>query len=444
MSRGLGSRAAVAVVGLALGMLPGAGGTPPPARAGGFEVPQQGAAAAGTGSAGAARSSEAEAAWHNPAGLTDGRGLRLELGAALAFPSITAEGTTADWTADTEPEMSTPAYLYASFAYAHWAAGLSVNVPFASGIRWPADWTGRFESIRSQPQFFRIAPFFAYRFGPVSLAAGIHVDLGRVETYRAVDFVDFEGDVRLLLTGVGVGGHAAVLWRVTRWLDLGVTYKSRTKLSLSGDADFTVPDSFAHRAPDQDAASELTLPDRLAVGALARIGPVRALLDVAVTLWSVYDRLEVDFAEEQTDDSVVINEWSTAVSVRGGAEYDPLRWLTLRLGLYFDQSPIPARNLYPSSPDSDRVGVTLGVGARIGRHFAADVFYDYVTFLGQTSTSERATLARYHGHAHYVGLGLRVRAPLSQAHPIPPTFGEKVPETISGGDPAVPPAPPKE
>ncbi len=397
----------------------------PPLRAGGFEIPQQGAAAAGTGSAGVARSGEPAAAWFNPAGLTDGGGFRLELGGALAFPTIKAEAADGSWSDQTEFALSTPAYVYLSFAYAKWATGVSFNVPFASGIKWPEDWVGRFESIRSQPMFFRLAPFFAYRFGPVALSAGVHVDIGRVDTFRAVDFVDFQGDVRVLLSGVGVGGHAAIFWRVTRWLDLGVTYKSRTKLSLSGDADFTVPDSFVNRAPDQGARADFTLPDKITVGALGRFGPVRALLDVSVTVWDVYKVLHVDFEDPGTDDSDTINDWSTTVAVRAGGEYTPLPWLTVRLGLYYDQSPVPARNLYPSSPDSDRVGFTLGLGARIGRYFSVDLFYDFVNFLGQESTSDRATLARYSGRIHFVGLGLRVTAPVSHGAPIPPTFGAR-------------------
>lgn len=392
------------------------------ARAGGFAIGQQGAEAAGTGSAGTARSGEAVCAWLNPAALTDGGGFRLGVGATLAFPSIHAEALDGSWSTRTERAISTPAYVYASFAMEKWALGLTFNVPYGSGIRWPEGWPGRFESLRSQPQFFRVAAFFAYRFGPFAIAAGPQVDIGRVETIRALDFVDQEGRVHLLLSGVGAGGHAGIFWRATQWLDLGFTYKSRTLVRLAGDADFTVPDSFVHRAPDQAAKATFTLPDRFALGLLGRFGPFRALLDLELTLWSVYDRLVVDFAYEGTEDSVVVNQWSPSVSVRGGSEYSPLPWLTLRLGLYFDQTPVPSRNLYPSSPDSHRVGVTLGAGARLGAHVYLDLFYDFAALLGQESTSDSAILARYSGQIHYVGLGLRVTAPARSGSPIPPTW----------------------
>jgi len=391
--------------------------TPSSARAGGFEVAQQGASAAGTASAGTARSGEPVAAWFNPAALADGKGFRAGLGVALAFPSIEATAADGSWKRRTEFGISTPAYVYASYAHAKWALGLAANIPFASGIRWPGDWEARFESVRSQPQFFRLAPFFSYRLGPVRLGGGVHVDIARVATYKALDFVDTEGSVNLLLSGVGVGGHFSVFWRINKWVDLGVTYKSRTLLKLSGDADFTVPDSFASRAPDQTARADFTLPDRIALGGLAHLGKFTVLLDVVVTLWMTYDKLVVNFENEETDPSIVYNGWGPSVAVRTGVEYAPLRWLTARAGLYFDQSPIPAENLYPSSPDSNRLGATLGVDFRVGKSFSIDLFYDFVAFLGNESTSDRATLAAYAGTAHYVGLGLRLFVPTGQPTP---------------------------
>ncbi len=379
--------------------------------AGGFEIVQQSATAAGTASAGAARSGDPAAAWYNPAALADGGGFRAGLGGALAMPSFDAKASDGSWSGSTRSSISTPAWLYLSYASDDWAIGLSANVPFASGVAWPRDWAARFETLSSKPLFFRLAPAFAYRIGPVRLAAGVHVDLGKVETRRALDFVDAEGQVHLLLTGVGVGGHASAFWQATDWLDVGVVYKSRTRMTLEGDADFTTPDSFAYKAQDQRAKADFTLPDKIVFGALGRFGDFTAVLDVGVTIWSTYTRLRVDFEEEATDDSVKINDWSPSVYVRGGAEYQALEWLTVRMGTFFDQSPIPDRTLSASSPDSHRVGLTLGASANVADTLWVGFFYDLVAFLQRESTSDTAPLAEYSGLAHFVGLGLRVHLP---------------------------------
>ena len=88
------------------------------ARAGGFEIAQQSAGAAGTASAGTARSGEPASAWFNPAALADGQGFRAGLGVALAFPSIEASARDGSWKRRTEFALSTPAYVYLSYAHA--------------------------------------------------------------------------------------------------------------------------------------------------------------------------------------------------------------------------------------------------------------------------------------------------------------------------------------
>jgi long-chain fatty acid transport protein len=385
--------------------------TPPAAWAGGFEIAQQGAAAAGTASAGTARAGDPAAAWFNPAALADGGGFRAGIGVALALPGFSAEATDGSWRGSTVASVSTPAYLYLSYANADWSVSLSANIPFASGVAWPDDWAARFDAVSSEPMFFRLAPAIAYRFGPVRLSAGVHLDLGSVDTRRALDFVSEEGRVHALLEGLGVGGDAGVFWQAADWLDLGFCYKSRTELHLEGGADFEVPDSFAYRAQDQAVSADLTLPDKLVFGALGRFGAFAAVLDVGITLWSTYDRLLLDFEDPAATDSLKVNDWETSFYLRGGGEWRALEWLTLRAGSFFDQSPIPARTLGASSPDSDRVGLSVGSSAVFGDFLWIDLYYDLVVFLPRESTSDTAPLARYSGTAHFLGMGLRFHVP---------------------------------
>ena len=379
--------------------------------AGGFEIIQQSASAAGTASAGTARSGDPSAAWFNPAALADGQGFRAGLGGALAFPSFEATAADGSWKGETASSMSTPAYLYLSYASDDWALGLSANVPFASGVNWPADWAARFDTISSEPMFFRAAPFVAYRIGPVALSAGVHVDMGKVESLRGLDFIQSEGQVRLLISGYGVGGHASAFYRVTDWLDLGVAYKSRTSMRLTGDADFTTPDTFAYRAQDQAAEADFTLPDKLTFGALARFDDFTVVMDIGFTLWSVNKELVVEFENDETDDSIKPANWSTSFFIRAGGEWAPNEWVTARLGTYFDQSPIPDSTLTPSSPDCNRTGLTLGVSGHPFDWVSIDLYYDMVAFLERSSKSDTAALATYSGLAHFVGLGLRFHLP---------------------------------
>lgn len=171
--------------------------------------------------------------------------------------------------------------------------------------------------------------------------------------------------------------------------------------------------AFSNKAFDQHAtAAGMTLPDLITIGAELRPHRrVKAAADLGVTIWSVYERLLVDFESESTTDSEQINRWDTSVSLRGGAEVAILRWLSARAGLFYDPSPVPAATLAPNSPDSDRLGLTTGLGADLPWGLSIDLFYAYVHFLGQPSENDESLRAEYDGRLHMVGVGLRFQRP---------------------------------
>jgi long-chain fatty acid transport protein len=377
------------------------------ASAAGFALVEQSAVAGATGGAGVARSTDPAAAWYNPAALADGGGLRAAAGILIAVPQLSARALDGRWDEQTVGGPSTPPHVYLSYAHGPFAAGLAFNVPFGSGVTWPDKWEGRYEIVSSSLQVFRLSPFVAWRIGPVRVGAGMHVDLASLKIQRRLDFVDTDGTVDLSLNDVGFGGHASVFVDVARWLSLGASYKSRTSLALEGGARFEVPLAFSAKAYDQTVNADLMLPDMLSVGAEVRPHrKVKVVVDLGVSIWSVYEKLLVDFADDNTTDSEQVNHWETAVSVRGGVEYSVLPWLTARAGLFYDPSPVPAATLAPNSPDSNRFGVTTGLGSALPWGISVNAFYAYVHFLGQESANTENLHASYDGSLHMFGLGL--------------------------------------
>jgi len=382
------------------------------AHAGGLAVGEQNAVSAGTGGAGAARDDDPGAAWHIPAALADGGGLRLGLSLALARPMLQARGASAmgstddSWTADSEGRWSTPPHLDASYAHGRFAAGISVGVPFGGGVTWPATWPGATESVQTQLQVFRAAPFAAYRLGKLRVSAGVHIDAGRLQIQRNLDFIDTQGDVRLDMDGRGVGVDAAAYVQARPDLGLGLTYRGRTTIRFHGNANFTAPDAFAGKTPDQTASTTMTLPDVLVLGAHYRRGAVRAVADLEYANWSVNRRTTVAFANASTPEAVQQNDWHDTVTVRAGAEY--LRdALTLRGGAYFDPSPVPTDRLSPSSPDASRLGLTAGASYRVTPAWSADVFAEHMWLLRRETTNVETMPASYGGTAIVLGAGVR-------------------------------------
>jgi long-chain fatty acid transport protein len=377
------------------------------ASAGGFEVNQQTAVSAGTGNAGVARDDDPGAAWHDPAALADGKGLRVDLSLIFARPSIEARALDGAWTESNEGAWATPPHLDVSYARDRWAAGVSLGVPFGSGITWPGDWAGQYEVVKTQLQVFRAAPFFAWSFGKLRASAGVHADFARLQVQRDLDFIDMEGDVAIDMDGRGFGVDAALFYRARRELAFGLAYRSRTSISLDGGADFTAPDAFANKIPDQDASSKLVLPDQLVVGSRYDFGTYAALLDVQLTMWSTHDKTTIDFAFANTPDVMQPNNWDNAWSVRTGGEWTAGKALVLRHGLYYDQTPAPTDRLAPSSPDSSRIGLTGGASWRFDRTWSADAFVESMWILRRDTANEDALQASYGGRAFLAGLGVR-------------------------------------
>jgi long-chain fatty acid transport protein len=378
----------------------------PKAHAAGFQLAPQSARAQATGSAATARDEDPGAAWYNPAALADGAGVRFGVGLLAARPALTARGSDGSWSTDNEASWATPPNLALSYAQGAWAAGLSLGVPFGSGVTWPSDWPGRHELMRTQLTVFRAAPFFAWSFGPVRISAGVHLDAGRLELQRDLDFIDTDGDVRMDMSDTGFGVDAAAFWQGPGGVAVGISYKGRTTLSLDGGANFTAPAAFSEKIVDQNVATTLTLPDRVALGVALRRGRFTGFLDAELVRWSVRESTTIDFAEPQTTDVVQMNDWHDTWAVRGGVEHTRGR-LALRGGAYWDPSPVPSATLSPSSPDANRLGLTVGAGWQLGDTWSVDVAFEHMQLLERGSSGDEFLAARYGGSAELLSLGLR-------------------------------------
>lgn len=374
------------------------------AYAGGTEVAEQNAVSAATGGAGAARDNDAGAAWHNPAALADDGGTRIGFTLSLARPSLEAQGE--GWSAESQNAWSTPPHIDASIARGKWAAGLSLGVPYGGGAQWPSTWEGATQSVRTELMVLRAAPFVAYNLGKLRVGGGLHFDAGRLQIQRNLDFIDVQGDVRLDLAGQGMGVHASAFYPARPDLGIGLAFRSRTTITFDGNANFTAPDAFSEKTPDQTARTRMVLPDQLVLGARWQRGDIAILGDIQYTRWSVNQYTEVDFAADATPNVMQMNEWHDTFSVRAGAEHKSGR-LTSRVGGKFDPSPVPAEHLTPTAPDSTRLAMTAGASYQFAAAWTADAFAEHMWLMRRETTSVDTMPASYGGTALVLGAGLR-------------------------------------
>lgn len=368
---------------------------PEAAEAAGYSLYEQGARALGQAGAFTARADDASSMFFNPAGLSriDGRALLLSPNLIV----FKAEFDGADPSPGTSVHERTLDKTFFPFAayYAHGisgkvAAGIGVYNAYGLEVDWadPDAYSGRFISTRARITPFSIVPTVAVALNPrLSVGAGANLVLSRVELQRhlpAFDpFISQTVDVGTIDLksehNFGAGVNAGIQWWPTSRFKLGATWRSKVVVHYRGLADFTRRDTgdppfdaivAATFPPDQGVATAIPFPAQGSLGFAYQSCPSWAFeADLNYTWWDAFDRLAIRFAQSPALDVDVIENWKSALNVRVGTEYrkgGTAAW-SYRAGYYFDRTPQPRESVGPLLPDTDRHGITLGLGHAIGR-----------------------------------------------------------------------------
>ena len=344
------------------------------ASASGFRLPDQSASAMGMAGAFTAQADDASAAWYNPAGLTQVPGTQIAGGTIAIYPSLTHE-TVAGQTDVSDRQFHFPPHLYVTRSLNEsTAVGISVNDPFGLSTDWSDTSATRYVATFSNIVTVEINPSIAYQVTPrLALAAGLaYVHMRATLERLAPSNLDF----RLAGDGDGWGANVAALYRATDALRIGLTYRSRIKVDLDGDA------SLAGIISGSGSTS-ITLPDLIDLGISYQLSEkLRLNADIDYTMWSTYDRLVIQ-STVPLFDATVEKQWKDVWCLRLGAQYTLSEQWKLRGGLLYDKNPVPETWFETSVPDADRVGITAGIGFS-DKTFSVDAAYMYLRFLNRT------------------------------------------------------------
>jgi long-chain fatty acid transport protein len=387
-------------------------GAPAAAQAAGYGLYEQGARALGQAGAFTARADDPSAIYFNPAGLS-----RIEGHALLLSPNLIVFKAQFAGVAPSPGfgvhEATKDKYFFPFAAYyaqgigKKFAAGLGVYNAYGLEVEWqsPASYSGRFISTHS-----RIAPFSFVPTVAVALDERLRVGVGanlvlssvRLNRHLAA-FNPLAGRTEDIgeaglesESNFGAGVNAGVQWWPSGKVRLGATYRGAVTIDYRGLADFRqratgdpVFDAIvaATFPRDQAVTTRIPFPAQASLGIAWQSCPSWAFeANVNGTQWSAFDRLELRFPETPALDTSVLEDWDDALNVRVGTEYrkgGTAPW-SFRAGYYFDQTPQPVESLGPLLPDTDRHGITLGLGTR-GAHVAFDL-YALVLFTPDRST----------------------------------------------------------
>ncbi len=359
--------------------------------AGGYRVSLQGQRALAMGHTGVAVVNSAELGFFNPSGIVylENR-LNVSAGVSGVFSSVTWQNEEFGQAAKTDNPVGTPFYLYATYKVNDWlAVGLSAYTPYGSTVEWEDDWAGShlvnnidLAAIYIQPLVsVKLSKYFSVGGGPIFVTGSVNFNRNLNRT-----LTDVEGNrsnVTVDASGVtNWGWSASAMFSPTDNLRVGFNYRSEILLEAkSGDATFeNVPNSPLTPFANTTFDATLPMPAELTVGLSYEFKDKWLFaFDYNQTLWSVYNSLDIDFANA-TPDSKNARNYKDSSVYRFGLQYEATDWVTLRAGYYFDESPVQEGYFAPETPRNDSNNFTAGLSLNISDHFAVDAAFLYSRF----------------------------------------------------------------
>jgi long-chain fatty acid transport protein len=389
------------------------------AQAGGFYVPEVGARSTSMAGAVTAQSEDASMLFHNPAGLAGQKGTQIQVNALGVMANVehwqrpfeVPDGMGGTDTLRSPKVENTnkfgvvpSLFVVSDFGVDNLSAGVGVYVPFGAHIVFPEDGAQRYIVTEADLRNFYVTPTVAYKvWDRLSFGAGLSYVYSTIDLAQANNAVFVLGepednfDPPAELEGMN---HLSGKDKASFSGNLGITYTDPedrfafglsvmlpTKVNFEGTANIESPaiqgtppvgEEFGEDLVDGERTDtfsvEFNYPLILRAGMMARPHEqVMVSLDVNWQRWSTSQELYLDF-EDNTQlqlvpgatlyDVVIPQYWNDTLSVRAGVEGQPSPKLPLylRAGGLYDESPIEDRYFDMLTPESDKWGITGGVG----------------------------------------------------------------------------------
>jgi long-chain fatty acid transport protein len=387
------------------------------ALAGGYFIPDENARDLGLSQAAIASQTGPEAISQNTAALAGQNGLA----ATVSLEALYNQTTWSDpalGTASLNPKANTPPAAALAFG-----SKLPYDIPYGVGagflvlgggsLLWPADWPGaqQIQTVNQTVYLFELGaavqpvPF-------LKLGANLLYYRDTEDLTQAIGFIDHLGTAELGLAGgalsYGVSGEFDIPGIP---LKLGVSYRHKGEIQLSGDVHFDgVPPTFQPLLHDQSVSSHVTIPNEVDVGASYAITPTVQVMGVwNLERWIVYRQDQ--FIGADGFSVTVPRDYHNAYVFRLAAEWKEalIKPLTLRIGVVRSYSPQPTDTVSPSLTDGDSWAFSLGVGYEIIPALRVDVGYQHAIFDNVTSSGTEAFPGTYKTNVDLVSLGLTFR-----------------------------------
>jgi len=360
----------------------------------GFDIYEQSAKAVGMGGAVTAQADDPSAIFFNPAGITQLDGTQASLGACFVMPTMSfkSDGNLAMGTSPGQKsKIKDRTWPIPNGYVTHKvndkvSIGLGTFAHFGLGVEWPNDWEGRFTPGTTKTVIVTtsISPVIALKpserisigFGPYIQYLDIELNNQALIGLPTAPLTPDRNrsqtvDAKMTANDWDWGWQAGMLVKIVDCLTFGASYLSEVRHRLNGDQDL----ANSTLVSSQGCSSTFILPATLRLGLAWKNGRWALEAGAQWTEWSSYKSLRADF-----DDGTFLESpkrWHNVWAWRIGAQYRVNKYLDVRAGLFYDETPIPNSTLDPLVPSGDRIGYCTGFGLNLEK-MTFDFGYNYI------------------------------------------------------------------
>ncbi|MEG1760218.1 MAG: outer membrane protein transport protein [Alistipes sp.] len=331
----------------------------------------------------------------------------------------------APYSADADNKLSTPLYLYFNYKpIDKLALGISLTTPYGSAMNWGDNWAGAHLIQSINLQSFSVQPTVSYKIcDKVSIGAGLMISWGNFDLSRSMLPVGSttNGLIATALTAAGMGQYApaitaagdnalvsaklqgdakvafgvnlGIMYDINEQWSLGFTYRSKMTMKAekgTGELHFLNPQvkqileatGFIPALDKGTFTAELPMPANLTWGVSFR--PTHKwefAVDLQWVGWSAYQNLNVSFNEKELKLEDIDSEknYANTLIFRFGGQFHANKYLTARMGMYVDESPVRSDYLNPETPSMTKVSYTAGLSIRPTKFMSIDLAYGYIS-----------------------------------------------------------------
>ncbi len=272
--------------------------------------------------------------------------------------------------------------------------GLAVYTPSGLGT----DWNGQDFAILSMGRNIKwgskvgimsISPVLAYRFSKkILFGVSLNANYGMMNLDTSAGTYQYSESSK----GWGYGATIGLLVKPSDRFSLGLSLKTASKVSLSGDVTMDVMKVYSvlygmDISTTSGFTRDITWPMWMGAGVSFRPTDNLILsLDVHWTQWSREDVIVTNYENSlwkllfsftpQKEEEMVLH-WKDTIQIRFGAEYRVSDALAIRAGYYMDPSPAPDETMNVLLPSFDFNVITFGAGYS-GKSYSLDIGVEYL------------------------------------------------------------------